>query len=197
MSELSDKMRDKWDGITPRERGLVVLLGIAVPTVVIIFLGLKISDGLDARERRISRMRKALIVLSDIRARGGDTKPENDVLAEMTSTPVTLETYVSKAAEKVQITKPNVTPGSTQNQDGFVVHSVRFDVQSVTVIQMKDLLEALETGSRFVVVTSVTINRKFRDEDKDKLDLKLEVSTYSRAPKEGEGDGSGTGAGSS
>jgi len=198
MSEFTDKLTDKWESITPRERRLVALLGIAVPVVLTIFLGLRIRDGLDTREHRISRMRKALDVLIDLRARGDQKPVGDDVLAEITTTPIVLETYVSKAAEKLQIPKPPVTPGSSGTKDGFVTHTVRFEVRGLTVTQMKDLLEALETGSKRVVVTGLTINsRKARDEDKDKVDVKLEVSTYSREVT-GTEDGSGSaGSGSS
>jgi hypothetical protein len=197
MSEFTDKLRDKWDSITPRERRLVVVLGIAIPTVLIIFLGLKISDGLDAREHRVHRMRKALNVLADLRVRG-EQKQADDALAEMKRTPpIQLETYVGKAADKIAIARPPVTPGSSVVKDGFVTKTVRFEVRDLTVTQAKDLLEALETGSKLVVVTSLSINRKFRDEEKDKLDLKLEVTTYAYENQPGAGSGSGGGSGSS
>jgi hypothetical protein len=196
MSEFTERMRDKWESITPRERVLVAALAVAIPVVLLVFLGTKIGDGLDAREARIAKMRKALVVLADLRARG-EQEPPDAALAEMTATPVKLETYVSKAAEKINITKPNVTPRAPVQKDNFVTHSVQFEVRDLTVYQAKDLLEALETGSKLVAVTSLTINRKFRDEDKDKLDLKLEVSTYSRVPTGGEAEaGSAAAAGS-
>ena len=178
MSEFTEKLRDKWESITPRERRLVAVLGIAIPTVLIVFLGMKISEGLDEREARVAQMRKALGVLQDLRVRG-ETKQADDVIAELKKgTPIVLETYVGKAADKIQIPRPPVTPGTTVTKDGFTTKTVRFEVRDVTITQAKDLLEALETGSKLVVVTSMTINKKFRDEEKDKLDLKLEVTTY-------------------
>ena len=188
MSEFTDRMRDKWESITPRERVLVVALAVAIPVVLVLFLGSKISSGLEDREARIARMRRALVVLADLRARGEQEAPDA-ALAEMTSTPVKLETYVANAAKKLQIPPPNVTPRAPVQKDNFWTHSVQFDVRDLTVAQAKDLLQELETGSKLVVVTSLTINRKFRDEDKDKLDLKLEVSTYSRVAVEGEAAG--------
>ena len=35
MSEFTEKLRDKWESITPRERRLVVVLAVAIPTVLI------------------------------------------------------------------------------------------------------------------------------------------------------------------
>jgi hypothetical protein len=193
MSEFTDRMRDKWESITPRERLLVLALAVAVPLVLVLFLGSRISGGLEARETRIAKMRRALVVLADLRARG-EQEPPDAALAEMTSTPVKLETYVAKAAETIKIAAPNVTPRAPVTKDNFITHAVQFDVRDLTVAQAKDLLEALETRSKLVVVTSLTINRKFRDEDKDKLDLKLEVSTYSRVPTEGDAAAGGSAA---
>jgi hypothetical protein len=197
MSEFTDKLRDKWESITPRERRLVVVLGVAIPTVLIIFLGLKISDGLDNREKRVADMRKALNILQDLRIRG-ETKEADDAIAELKKgTPIELTTYVGKAADKIQIPRPAVSPGTTVTKDGYTTKTVRFEVRDVTITQAKDMLEALETGSKLVVVTSMSINRKFRDEEKDKLDLKLEVATYAFENAQPGGSGSGAGSGSS
>jgi hypothetical protein len=197
MSAFTDKLRDKWESITPRERRLVVVLGIAVPIVLTIFLGLKISDGLAVREARVARMRRAIDVLHDLRGRPKEKPTDDGALAEMDQPPIVLETYVAKAAEKLSIPKPPVTPGPAPKKDPFVGKTVRFEVRDLTIQQVKDLLEALETGSKRVAVTSLTINRKFRDEDKEKLDVKLEVTTYSRPPKEDAGSAAGSGSGKS
>src|SRR5258705_6648306 len=126
MSEFTDKLRDKWESITPRERRLVVVLGIAIPTVLIIFLGHRISNGLDDREHRIDRERKALVVLQNLRISGvGAEKQTDEALAEMKKgTPIVLETYVGKAFDKIQIARPTVTPGTNQTKDGFVSKTV-------------------------------------------------------------------------
>ena len=197
MSDLSDRLRDKWDSITPRERRLVVILGIAVPTILVIWLGLKISDGLDGREKKVQRMRKALKTLQGLRMQGEVNKPTDDALSQMTATLVPLETYVANAADKVGIPKPKVTPHNGPPKDGFVSQAVEFDVRDVTLTQLKDLLEGLETGSKLVAVTSLKIDKRTRDEEKDKLDARLEVTTYARAaPAEGGSGSGGAGTGS-
>ena len=39
MSTVSDKARDFWDRISPRERRLVLIAGIALPIIIAIWLG--------------------------------------------------------------------------------------------------------------------------------------------------------------
>ena len=46
---VADRARDFWDRISPRERMLVVLMAVAVPITLAIWLGLSIQDGLVER----------------------------------------------------------------------------------------------------------------------------------------------------
>ena len=62
MSAITDKARDFWDRISPRERRMVLIAGIAAPITIAIWLGLSIRDGLVEMEARNDRMRKALTV---------------------------------------------------------------------------------------------------------------------------------------
>ncbi|MEZ4368313.1 MAG: hypothetical protein R2939_18850 [Kofleriaceae bacterium] len=61
MASLTESLRDRWDGISPRERRLVVTLLVALPLTLLIYLGMQISDGLDAIEARNARTRKAIL----------------------------------------------------------------------------------------------------------------------------------------
>jgi hypothetical protein len=196
MADLASTLRDKWDTITPRERRLVVVLGVSVPIILLLFVGLQIRDGLEAMERRNGRMRRALAAIADLRSRGSEVSGD-DVLKKMPSQPIGLESYLSRAAEKVGVTISSFNPLSTVEKDGFSTHGTQFDLANVTVDQAKDFLEAIETESRYVLVTSLTVNRD--SADKAKLDLRLQVSTYSRpkpaeasdaAKPEGSGGGS-------
>src|SRR5687767_5058770 len=94
----SDRARDFWDRISPRERRLVVLLGIAAPITIAIFLGLQIKDGLDNIEARNAKTRRALLVLTDLRA-GGPLQPTDDVVATMGVEPISLDTYLRNAGD--------------------------------------------------------------------------------------------------
>ena len=69
-TSLAERARDFWDRISTRERRLVVLAGIALPLTIAIWLGLSIQDGLVAKEANNESMRKALVVISDLKSRG-------------------------------------------------------------------------------------------------------------------------------
>ncbi len=195
MSTLSDRARDFWDRISPRERRLVVIAAVAVPLTLAIWLGLAIHDGLSAMETRNDRARKALDVIADLRARGVTQKPSDDVTATMGTEPLKLETYLSTAATKAKYElKGSINPRPPQARNGFVTNTSTLALDKISMEQLKDFLMAVENDSKVVAITHLDVRRDFRD--KEKLDVNLEVSTYSKEPPaKGEGGGAGSGGG--
>lgn len=192
---ISDKARDFWDRISPRERRLVVVAAIAVPLTVVIWLGLAIHDGLVAKEARNDKTRKALVVLEDMKARGPQ-QPTDDVVATMGVEPISLDTYLTNAAQKAGFTLKGTTPRNAVTRNGFVTNSVSCQVSELTIDQFKKFLQEVETTSKVVAVTRLDIRRNFRA--KEKIDATLEVSTYSKEPPaKGEGGGSSSGGSNS
>jgi len=194
---FSDRARDFWQRISPRERKLVVLLGIAAPITIAIWLGLAIHDGLKDMESRNDRLRQAVDVVQSLHARGIVSEPKDDAVAQMGTEPLPLETYLDKAAQKAGFTfKGAVTPNGQVTRNGFVTHSVKVDFGDITVEQAKTFFQEVETGSKYVAVTKIDARRNYKA--KDKLDFTIDVSTYSReAAKTDTGSGSGAGSGSS
>jgi type II secretory pathway component PulM len=177
---MSERARDFWDRISPRERGLVVLGAVAVPLTIAIWLGMSIGDGLANMESHNDKMRKALTVLADLKTRG-PRKPIDDVTAGMPSEPLSLETYLTNAATAAGFVLKGTTPRTPVTRNGFVTATVTLSVSDLTVDQLKKFLQEVETKSKYVAVTRLEISR--RDyKGKDKLEASLEVSTYAKEP---------------
>jgi hypothetical protein len=193
---ISERARDFWDRISPRERRLVVIAAIATPLTLALWLGLAIHDGLVSMEQRNNETRKALHVLDDLRARGGAKPKGDDVIAKMGTEPLSLDTYLDNAAKRASFTLRGTTPHPSQSRNGFVTNSVSCSIDDLTIGQLEDFLHAVETDSKLVAVTHLEVRRDFRD--KTKLRASLEVSTYSKEPpSKGSGSGSsGSGKGS-
>jgi type II secretory pathway component PulM len=193
---ISERARDFWDRISPRERRLVVIAAIALPITIAVWLGLSIHDGLVAKEAHTEKMRKALVVLADLKARG-PVGPTDDVVATMGVEPVSLDTYLSNAAQKAGFTLKGTTPRNPVTRNGFVTNSVQCQVSDLPIDQLKKFLQEVETGSKVVMVTRLDVRRDFKS--KEKLDATLEVSTYSKekaAKETKDGEGSGGSGGS-
>jgi hypothetical protein len=179
MSAVSERARDFWDRISPRERALVAIAAVAVPVTVVIWLGLSIGDGLSSMEGRNDKMRRALSVLADLKERG-PRQPTDDLVAGMPVEPLSLETYLTNAANTAGFVLKGTTPRTPIERNGFQTSSVSLNVNDLTLDQLKKFLQEIETKSRYVAVTRLEITRR-EYKGKDKLDAALEVSTYARA----------------
>lgn len=179
MSNISERARDFWDRISPRERAMVVVLAVCTPLILALWLGLNIHDGLVAKEANNEEMRKALLVLADLKARG-PANHTDDVVSTMGTEPISLDTYLTNAAQKAGFTLKGTTPRNPLTKNGFVTNSVSCQVSDLTIDQLRKFLQEIESASKVVIVTRLDVRRDFKD--KDKLDATLEVSTYSKEP---------------
>lgn len=196
MSTFADNARDWWERKNPRERVLVLALAVVAPITIAVYLGSYITDGLNKIEASNNETRRALAALVTLRA-SGPQQPVDDVLAEMPAEPIGLESYLSRAAEKVKLKIQRFTPRNPVTKNGFTTHAMQMDLNDITLEQARAFLEAVESDNKYVAVTTLNVSRKFGV--KDKLNLKLEIAAYgkpSAAPKAGEGAGSGSAAGS-
>ena len=191
MANFSDGLRDKWDGISSREKRMVLVLLVAVPTILLIFLGMRISDGLGAIELRNRDLRRDLIAVEDLRARGqaGTSPGRVDPAAAIPTEPMDLESYLNGAAEKLGLTIPSFNRQQPIRKGGFVVNSIRIDLRGLTIVQVSELLTSIESNSKAVALTSLTLSQNFAN--KEQLDLKVDVSAYSHEPK---ADAAGSGS---
>ncbi len=188
---ISDRARDFWDRISPRERRLVVIAAIAAPITLVIWLSLAIHDGLVAMEHRNEKTRKALLVIDDLKARGGP-KPtsSDDFAATLGYDALSLDSYLTNAAQKAGFVLKGTTPHNPVTRNGFVTTSVSCQLSDINIDQLKKFLQETETGSKVVIVTHLDVHRR-EFKGKDKLDASLEVSTYSKEkPAKSEGSGS-------
>ncbi len=191
MSTISDKTRDFWDRISPRERRLVVIGAIALPITLALWLGFAIHDGLGAMESRNNDTRKALNVIADMRARGQTHTTADDVVATMGTEPLSLDTYLTNAAKKAKFElKSTITPHTPQSKNGFVTTSSQTTLDKLSIQELKDFLYAIETDSKTVAITHLEIHRDFRD--KDKVSATIEVSNYTKEPAKGDGSDAGS-----
>jgi hypothetical protein len=190
MSAVSERARDFWDRISPRERGLVMFAAVAAPLTIVIWLGLAIGDGLSGMQARNDKMRKALAVLADLKARG-PKQPVDDVVAGMPVEPLGLETYLSNAATAAGFVLKATTPRNPVTRNGFITNSVGLSNLDVNIEQLKKFLQEIETKSKYDAITRMDITR--RDfKGKDKLEASLEVSTYAKEKKAEPAPGAGS-----
>lgn len=180
-----DGLKERWERMAPRERKLVGLLGVTFVVCVVAWVGVTVTDGLGAIEKRNRDARSALSALEGFRASGaGRDKAEVVVIPPQ---PIELSTYVDEIVREIKAQSP-AYPAPKQSERGkYTESTMRVTLKDLTVYQAKDLLEKLETKSKVVVVRELKIKRSFRD--KEKLDVDLTIATYHEAGAARAGDG--------
>jgi len=172
-------LRERWDAITPRERGLVVLLGVAFVAVVIGLVGFRINDGLDRISQKNADMRDALHELKSYRANESRLEARSAAQQVQIGTkPLKLDDYLFGIADEVGINIPKVDRPNETKKGKFMERSTKISLRGLNIEQVKDLLQKIETRSKAVVVTDLYIRRHFRKNDQ--LNVQLTVATYYR-----------------
>lgn len=182
---LSDRARDFWDRISPRERKLVVFFTFTIPLAGAIWLGLSIRDGLLSMEARNDQHRDALEVVAKIKAAGG---PSEEPGVKIPDAPLALQSYVLKAFDKTGLKNKGSIDQRAVTKNGIVTTTVSCAVEDISTDQLKAFLTEIETAEKVVAVTHLDIKRDRRDSKK--IDATFEISSYSNAekkPAEGEG----------
>lgn len=175
---LSERARDFWDRISPRERKLVVFLAFGLPIVLAIWLGLSIRDGLKTMETRNEQTREALDTVARLKAAGGPVAEDPSV--KIPDSPMNLATYVEKALLKNSLKNKGSIDERKAVKTGIVTTTVSCSVDDITTEQLKAFLTDIESD-KVVAVTHLDVKRDRRDTKK--LDATFEISTYSNAEK--------------
>ncbi len=179
---IQDKAREFWDRISPRERMLVAIAGVATPIILALWLALSIHDGLDDMEARNDKTRHALVVLADLQARGAPVAaPVDDVVATMGTEPISLDTYLNKAALKAEFTSEHAAaPGGHAQRLRDDVGVAGFDPLSID--ELKTFLQEIETASKVVVVTHLEITKNRSKPDKVNAQMDVSSTRATRRP---------------
>jgi hypothetical protein len=170
-----DGVRDRWERMAPRERMLVAALGVTFGICMIAWVGVRVSTGLGAIEKRNERARVALEAL----ARQAETKgtaARVEAPVQIPDQPLVLSSYVEDIVREVKAQSPAYPAPKPVVRGKYTESQMRLTFKDLTIYQAKDLLEKLETTSKLVVVRELKIKRTFRDNQK--VDLDLLIGTF-------------------
>jgi type II secretory pathway component PulM len=167
-------LRDRWERMAPRERKLVLLLGATFVVCVIGWIGFTISDGLGAIEARNAEARSALLALEQHAARAPAAGVEAPV--EIPAQPAELSTYVDEIVREIKAQSPAYPSPKKTERGKYTESTMRVTLRDLSIHQVKDLLEKIESKSRLVVVRELKVKRNFQD--REKLDVDLAIATF-------------------
>ena len=186
MASGIDGLRERWESITPRERGLVVLLGISFVVVIVGLISFRISDGLERLSKKNETTRTALQELASYRASETRVAAKSQRQAAAIGTePLKLDDYLFRIADEVKITIPKVDKPNESKKGKFMESATKISLRGLTIEQLKDLMERIETKSNLVVITDLFIRRHFRKNDQ--LNVEMTIATYFQKPPQKKG----------
>ncbi len=189
---MFEQLRDRWEHWTPRERRLMMLLGVALVVSVFLFIGKTIGDGLDDIDKENAKRREALAALEVYRAQ--QAVPQDGPKVKIPDEAVDLNAYLENIASPLSLKIPSYQPQPDMERGNYVEVSVSIDLRDITVQDLASFLEQVETKNRTVVVTNLKVERSFRDQEKLRT-ASMTVATFAKKKKAKPAPGAAAGAG--
>jgi type II secretory pathway component PulM len=192
------RLRDAFEGLSARERSLLLLLGAVVVLLLFLIGGYTLYDRIDTLEEKNQAMEKAL---SDIAKKRGPYLQARARQAQLDSrignSPLQLSGFLEGIAKESGIEIRETNPRTPEPLGKkYIQQSVDLRLGRVKLEPLLKFMHRLETyPSNLVLVTQLSIRN--RDDKHEEFEVDMTVSTYEHAPKsatkpqkpEGDSDG--------
>ena len=189
MASALDRAKEWWETKAPRERKLVLALGATLLICTVGWVAMTIRGGLSGIEKKNDQSREALAAI-DMQRILKQSQGAGQPVVTIPDTPVALDTYLDGIITEIGLKSPTY-PAPKETQKGSTVElTIHVALQDLTINQLKDLLEKIETQNPVVVVTELHVKKNFGN--KENVDVDFTAATYH---KKAAGGGAGTGGG--
>ncbi len=189
MASALDRAKEWWESKAPRERKLVLILGATLVVCTVGWVAMTIRGGLSAIEKKNEQSRDALAAI-DMQRILKQSQGAGQPVVTIPDSPVALDTYLDGIITEVGLKSPTY-PAPKESQKGNTVElTIHVALQDLSIYQLKDLLEKVETQNPVVVVTELHVKKNFGN--KENVDVDFTAATYY---KKSAGGGGGNGNG--
>ncbi len=191
MASALDRAKEWWESKAPRERKLVLALATTLVVCTVVWVAMSIRGGLSAIDKKNDQSREALAAI-DMQRILKQSQGAGQPVVTIPDSPVALDTYLDGIITDVGLKSPTY-PAPKETQKGNTVElTIHVALQDLTIFQLKDLLEKVETNNPVVVVTELHVKKNFGN--KENVDVDFTAATYYK--KSGSGSKPGAGSGS-
>lgn len=176
-----EQLRGRWESMGPREKRLVLALGVTAVVCVLGFVWLRVSSSLSRLEAQNATARDALRLIAEhqdeiLEKRNSSDDPER--MIPETAQP--LQTYLeSLASQAGNMTIPDSTERPPVVKGKYRELSVDITLRGVSLDQLSKFLRLVETTSPAVVTQRIKIHPYVSAHDK--LDVELTIAAYEKA----------------
>jgi len=187
MARLFDKASEKamrwYDGLSERERRLVLILLISLCVLLVVSTVLLTTAKISSKRTELARNKQQLSEIKGLSSEYLQAKEKNEKakMAVMRNS-VSLFTFIQNISNRLGLSVKdlNETKRSLPKTD-IVEVSVKLTLTKLSIDRVTALLEAIETSENgeLVKVTKLKISKRF--DEPDLLDLSMTVSTWKPA----------------
>jgi general secretion pathway protein M len=165
--------------LSPRERVMVTLAGVAVLLFVVFMVSFRLQAGVRARELRIEEKTRALGQVGALAA--GYKRVQADRAAQearLKGPHPPLMSHVSQTGSALGIEVTDLRPvGAPAELDGVTEESVEVNLPRIDLVRLARMLQGLERGQGLVKVRRLRLST--RTDDPKLVDATIVVATYS------------------
>jgi general secretion pathway protein M len=169
-----------WFGkLSPRERVMVTLAGVAVALFVIFMISFRLQSGIRARELRIEEKTRAFAQVGTLAGGYRRVQAERSALEARLKGPHTpLLSHVSQTGSALGIEVTDLRPvGAPAEVEGVTEESVEVNLPRIDLVRLARMLQGLERGQGLVKVRRLRLST--RNDDPKLVDATVVVATYS------------------
>jgi type II secretory pathway component PulM len=174
----------EWSRMPPRERRLVGILGGSALGVAVVFVVVLVMQYVADKREGNAAAREALASIAKYRDDYLEAKARMLALeVRLGNEPPQLAADLEAAASEADIKIREATERPTAPAGKrYLEHTVDVSLQQVDLLKLSKFLSKLETGRRMIVVSKLTMKRRFAEGDK--LDVTLTATTYERVKED-------------
>ena len=178
------RVREYFDGLSPRERTLLLTLGVVIGLLIVLAGAYAIYDRIDTLEETNETMHRAL---RDIEKKRGPYLAARALAAQLESrigqSPLQLSGFLEQISKETNIEIRETNPRTPEPiGKKYIQQSVDLRISKVALEPLLKFMRRLETyQSNLVLVTQLSI--RARDDKHQDFEVDMTVSTYENAPK--------------
>jgi general secretion pathway protein M len=180
LRKLRSDLEAWFSRLSPRERVLVSMAGVAIAAFVVFIAFLEVQRGIAAREAAVDRKTLVLAQVGKLAQGYRAAQAQRTALeAKLKGPPLQLMSFVSLTGQRLGIEVNDLRPGAAPARgagDRTSEETVEVNLAKLDLPRLAALLQELERGPGVVKVTRLAV--RSRNDDPAAVDATLVVSTY-------------------